>query len=201
MPTRAPQPVDPTVTQPTEPPAESVPGVPAAETTTTTSTTTTTTTLPLEPVSYFAIGDSVMLGAAGVLSDRGYIVNAEKSRQMIDMVPVMKQLGDANLFGDPIIVHLGTNGPFTKETLDDFLRPLSNVPNVLLINIRANRAWTAQNNALLAARDSPNDNIILIDWNSLSNNCPGNCFAADGIHLSADGQKFYADLIGDWTGK
>ena len=190
---------DPTVTQPTAPPAETIPGVPAIETTTTT--TTTTTTLPLEPVSYFAIGDSVMLGAAGVLSARGYTVNAEKSRQMIDMVPIMKQLGDAELFGDPVIIHLGTNGPFTKETLDDFLRPLDSVTNVVLINIRADRAWTDRNNALLSERDSPNDNIILIDWHSLSENCTGNCFAADGIHLSAAGQKFYADMIGDVTGK
>jgi lysophospholipase L1-like esterase len=78
---------------------------------------------------------------------------------------------------------------------------LSGVPNVLLINIRANRPWTAQNNALLAAKDNPGDNLILVDWNSLANNCAGNCFASDGIHLSADGQKFYADMIGDITGR
>jgi peptidoglycan/LPS O-acetylase OafA/YrhL len=192
-------PAEPPVTQTTVPVGDSIPLVPEVPTTTTT--TTTTTTLPPEPVSYFAIGDSVMLGAAGVLTDRGYTVNAEKSRQMIDMVPVMEQLGAADLFGDPVIIHLGTNGPFTKETLDDFLRPLSKVPNVLIINIRANRPWTAQNNALLAARDRPGDNIILVDWNTLSNNCVGNCFASDGIHLSADGQKFYADMIGDITGR
>ncbi len=189
-------------TQTAAPPAETAPGATAVPTTTsTTTTTTTTTTLPQEPVSYFAIGDSVMLGAAGVLSERGYIVNAEKSRQMIDMVPIMQQLGEAELFGDPVIIHLGTNGPFTEETLNDFLRPLSGVPNVLLINIRANRPWTAANNALLTARNKPNDNIILVDWNSLANNCAGNCFAADGIHLSADGQRFYANMIGDITGR
>ena len=149
----------------------------------------------------FAIGDSVMQGAAGVLSDRGYTVNAEVSRQMVDMVPIMEQLGEAELFGDPIIIHLGTNGPFTAETLDDFLRPLSGVPNVIMLNIRANRPWTASNNALLAARDRPGDNIILVDWQALSANCQGSCFAADGIHLSADGQKFYADMIGDITGR
>ncbi len=152
-------------------------------------------------MSYLAIGDSVMLGAAGVLSDRGYTVNAEKSRQMIDLVPVMQQLGEAELFGDPIIIHLGTNGPITEETLNDFLAPLTGVPNVLLLNIRANRPWTVQNNALLSARDRPGDNIILVDWNSLANNCVGDCFASDGIHLSSDGQKFYADMIGDITGR
>jgi hypothetical protein len=120
---------------------------------------------------------------------------------MIDFVPIMEQLGDAELFGDPVVVHLGTNGPFTKETLDAFLAPLSKVPNVIILNVRANRSWTASNNALLAARDRPGDNIILIDWQTLSNNCPGSCFAADGIHLNDTGQRFYADTIGDVTGR
>ena len=120
-------PADPTVTQTTQP-APDISAATAGPTTSTTTTTTTTTTLPSEPVDYLAIGDSVMLGAAGVLSDRGYIVNAEESRQMIDMVPVMEQLGAADLFGDPVIVHLGTNGPFTEETLNAFLAPLSQRP-------------------------------------------------------------------------
>jgi peptidoglycan/LPS O-acetylase OafA/YrhL len=193
-------PADPTVTQTTQP-APDVSAATAGPTTSTTTTTTTTTTLPSEPVDYLAIGDSVMLGAAGVLSDRGYVVNAVESRQMIDMVPVMEQLGAADLFGDPVIVHLGTNGPFTEETLNAFLAPLSSVPNVLLINVRANRPWTAANNALLAARDKKGDNLILLDWATLSNNCTGNCFADDGIHLSAHGAEFYADMIGDITGR
>lgn len=191
-------------------PAEAAPPVtqpvdttPTSESTTTTSTTTTTTTttLPAEPVDYLAIGDSVMLGAAGVLSDRGYTVNAEVSRQMIDFVPVMEQLGDADLFGDPIVIHLGTNGPFTRETLDAFLAPLSRVPNVIILNVRASRPWTAENNRILAERDRPGDNIILIDWQTLSQNCTGACFSDDGIHLSADGRRYYADVIGDVTGR
>ncbi len=191
----APTPAATTVPEPTD-------SVAATDSTTTsTTTTTTTTTLPQEPVDYLAIGDSVMLGAAGVLSDRGYTVNAEVSRQMIDVVPVMEQLAEAELFGDPLIIHLGTNGPFTKETLDAFLAPLSSVPNVIMLNVRANRPWTAANNALLQERDRPGDNIILIDWQALSQGCTGNCFSADGIHLSADGRRFYADVIGDVTGR
>ncbi len=194
-------PADATTTATTQPFVAADEPAPESTTTTSTTTTSTTTTLPPEPVDYLAIGDSVMQGAAGVLSDRGYTVNAEVSRQMIDMVGVMQQLGDADLFGDPVIIHLGTNGPFTEETLNDFLRPLSSVPNVIILNIRANRPWTANNNALLEARDRPGDNIILLDWAALSNNCTGNCFAADGIHLSADGQRFYANMIGDITGR
>jgi peptidoglycan/LPS O-acetylase OafA/YrhL len=198
--TTAPQ--DDVPTQSTQPAATgSVPVTLESTTTTSTSTTTTTTTLPSEPVDYLAVGDSVMLGAAGVLTSRGYTVDAHKNRQMIDMVPLFQQLGERGLFGDPVVIHLGTNGPFDAETLDALLAPLSNVPNVILLNVHANRSWTANNNALLAAKDKPGDNIILIDWDSLAAQCPGNCFAADGIHLNAAGQEYYADVIGDVTGR
>ena len=190
----------PVVTQPSTVPSESV--APDASTTTTSTTTTTTTTLPAEPmIDLFAIGDSVMLGAAKVLTDRGYTVDAQVSRQMADIIPIMQKLGDAELFGNRVIIHLGTNGPITAETLDAFLATLRGVPNVIMLNVRANRSWTASNNALLAARDRPNDNIVLVDWASLSNNCPGSCFAEDGIHLNAEGAKYYANLIGDKTGR
>jgi hypothetical protein len=190
-------------TQTTQP-ADSVPVVtdPTATTTTTTTTsTTTTTTLPAEPIDFLAIGDSVMLGAAGTLSERGYTVDAQKSRQMIDMIPTMQALGENELFGDPVVVHLGTNGPITSETLNEFLAPLSSVPNVLLLTNRGPRSWIQGNNALIRARDNPGDNIILVDWEQLSNNCAGNCFASDGIHLSADGVQYYANMIGDITGR
>ena len=191
-------PPSPTETTSAPPPTDAA--APSPESTTTTSTTTTT-TLPLEPISYLAIGDSVMLGAAGLLTERGYTVDAVESRQMEEMIGVMEQFGEADLFGDPVIVHLGTNGPITAETLNAFLAPLSRVPNVLLLTVLANRPWTAQNNVILRARDRLEDNIILVDWELESQNCLGNCFAVDGIHLSSDGQRFYANLIGDITGR
>jgi peptidoglycan/LPS O-acetylase OafA/YrhL len=188
---------------PTTPPATTVPPVPGSapgsSTTSTTTTTTTTTTLPSGPINYLAIGDSVMLGSAGVLTERGYTVNAEISRQMIDMVPVMQQLGEAGVFDNVVVIHLGTNGPFEKETLDAFLEPLSSVPNVIMLNVHANRSWSASNNQLLADRDKPGDNIIVIDWNTLATQCPGACFADDGIHLNELGQEYYADVISDVT--
>ena len=142
-----------------------------------------------------------MLGAAGVLTDRGYTVDAHVSRQMIDMVPIMQQFGEADLFGDPVVIHLGTNGPFDAETLDALLAPLSTVPNVILLNVFANRSWTASNNALLAARDKPGDNIILIDWYNVGAAVPRQLLRRDGIHLNAAGQEYYADVIGDVTGQ
>ena len=154
-----------------------------------------------EPIPYLAIGDSVMLGAAPILAERGYTVNAQQSRQMKDTVPFMQQLRDASVFGQAVVVHLGTNGYFSEETLDAFLAPLADV-QVVMLTVRGDLAWKDHNNELLKARDAAaDDNLIVIDWEEQARNCVGDCFAGDGIHLAADGQVFYANLIRDVTGQ
>jgi hypothetical protein len=66
--------------------------------------------------------------------------------------------------------------------------------------VKADRDWTAGNNALLRAADQEGDNRILLDWEVRSAECPGDCFYDDGIQLRPEGQKFYADLIADVLG-
>lgn len=181
----------PTNTEPVDP----------STTTTSTTTTTTTTTLPADPIDFLAIGDSVMLGAAGELTSRGYFVNAQVSRQLSDIVPAVEQLVAEDLISDtPVTIHLGTNGPIDEDDLDELLDALSGFKNVLLLNVRANRSWTAGNNALINAADS-RPNVIVVDWANKSYECVGNCFANDGIHLSADGVQFYANMIREVTGR
>ena len=165
-----------------------------------TTTTTTTVPLPTEPVPFLAVGDSVMLGAAPALTDRGMVVDAAVSRQMFDVIPVFEQFRDLHLFGSAVVVHLGNNGSFSQATLDAFLATMDDVPNVILMTVRADRSWTADNNALLRAADREGDNKILIDWEVLAAECPGECFYDDGIHLRPDGQDYYADLITDILG-
>jgi hypothetical protein len=162
--------------------------------------TTTTTPLPSEPIPYLAVGDSIMLGAAPALTDRGMVVDAVQNRQMIDVIPVFEQLRDRHLFGSAVVVHLGNNGSFSQATLDAFLATMDEVPNVILMTVRADRPWTADNNALLRAADLEGDNKILIDWEVLAAECPGECFYGDGMHLRPDGQEYYANLITDIVG-
>ena len=93
-----------------------------------------------------------------------------------------------------------TNGSFSQETLDAFLATMDDVPNVILVTVKADRSWTAENNALLRAADHEGDNKILLDWEVLVGRLPGDCFYGDGIHLRPDGQQYYADLIADVLG-
>jgi hypothetical protein len=74
------------------------------------------------------------------------------------------------------------------------------VPNVIVINAHADRDWIDPSNGLLAEVDEPDDNIILMDWGALAKQCAGECFAADGIHLTEVGAAFFADRLADITG-
>jgi hypothetical protein len=143
-----------------------------------------------------ALGDSVMLGAAEELQARGFQVDAMQSRQMNSFVPTMQTLRDTGTFGSVVVVHLGTNGGFSDETLDAMLATLSDVPVVLLLTAKADRGWVGDNNAKLRGVPGRYPNVAVIDWEALSATCPGRCFYDDGIHLTQAGQDYYADIVG-----
>ncbi|MGB0114749.1 MAG: acyltransferase family protein [Ilumatobacteraceae bacterium] len=148
-----------------------------------------------------ALGDSVMLGAAEELQARGFQVDAAQSRQMNTFVPTMATLRDNGTFGPVVVIHLGTNGPFSDQTLSDMLATVADVPVVLLLTAKADRGWVADNNARLRAVPASHPNVSVIDWESLSAGCEGTCFYDDGIHLTQSGQNYYADMIGTVLGQ
>ncbi len=148
-----------------------------------------------------ALGDSVMLGAAEELQARGFQVDALQSRQMKAFVPTMQTLRDNGTFGSVVVIHLGTNGGFSQETLDEMLATVADVPVVLLLTAKADRGWVADNNAKLRAVPATHPNVSVVDWEVLSAGCEGRCFYDDGIHLTQSGQDFYAAMIGKVLGQ
>ena len=173
------------------------PGMTVPSTAPTTSTsTTTTTTLPPGPPPPLALGDSVMLGAADELADEGIVVSAEVSRQMKSMVPVVQQLRDEGRLGDDVIVHLGTNGDLSDETVSQFFGALTGVRQVLVLTVLApGKGWIAPNNEKLVALPAQFPNVKVLYWDGLAAECPGACFYGDGIHLTQAGQDYYTQLI------
>jgi hypothetical protein len=165
-----------------------VPAQPPAETTT-------TTTQPPAPIAQFALGDSVMLGAAGELTKRGYVVDAAESRQFSDGRAIVEQLAAAGRLGDVVVVHLGTNGDIDANDLTAMMEALVDVPQVLLLTIDVERAWTESNNTLIFNAASTYPNVSVLYWADLDDSCPGDCFQSDGFHLRPDGQTYYAALI------
>ena len=69
-----------------------------------------------------AIGDSVMLGARRALETRfgpKTLVDAKVSRQLTAAIDIVRGLAEEDRLGDVLVIHMGTNGPFTAEQLDE----------------------------------------------------------------------------------
>ena len=108
---------------------------------------------------------------------------------------IFKQLEDLKVTIDVAVVHLGTNGPVSQETFDLLMDSTDQIPKVIILTLTANRDWTAQNNARIRALPETHPNVIVLDWQLVSELCTGKCFTADGIHLERDGMRFYAEEI------
>jgi peptidoglycan/LPS O-acetylase OafA/YrhL len=156
---------------------------------------TTTTTYVPPHYDVFALGDSVMKGAAPALADLGIVVDAVQDRQGKMGADIFVQLKVLGVTMDATVVHLGTNGPMSQETLDTMMQALSDVPRVVVLTIKANRGWTDSNNEKIRALPATYSNVTVLDWQLLATLCSGDCLTADGIHLEREGSDYYVQEI------
>ncbi len=178
----------------------------------TTSTTTTSTTAPPPPPTtwllepefkpprpvvappFFALGDSVMLGAKPELLARGIDrVNAAVSRQLSTGTGILAGVSDYST----LVVHLGTNGPTGSATVDSLLQAAENAgfTNVFIVTIQLPSRYNYEQSMNDTLRDAAERwDATVLDWEALSDGNPG-WLARDGIHLTAAGRAAYADMI------
>ena len=143
-----------------------------------------------------AVGDSVMLGAAEELAASGFVVDAVKSRQLISYVPELEVAKLAGALTSVVVVHLGTNGPFTDASLGSLMSLLVDVPTVVMLTGKGDRSWMTGNNDKIRALPGDFPNVTVLDWEVLAASCEGRCFYDDGIHLTQLGQNFYSMIVG-----
>jgi peptidoglycan/LPS O-acetylase OafA/YrhL len=145
-----------------------------------------------------AVGDSAMLGAVYTLQQEMpnlTIIDARGSRQTPEAIAVLRQLRATGKLGDVVIVHIGNNGVFADEHFDEMMRVLRGVRNVLIVNVTIPEGYSwVSNNEVLAdgVRRYPNK-AVLVDWYGASAGHPE--YFWDGIHLTPQGARAYADLI------
>jgi peptidoglycan/LPS O-acetylase OafA/YrhL len=135
-----------------------------------------------------AIGDSVLLGASAYLSRKipGILIDAAVGRQASQGLKVVKQWHSNSDQAATVLVHLGTNGYINEAQFRDLLRELADRKSVIVINVHADRRWTAPNNEIIERMTHEFPNIHLIDWNAVSSQRP-EYFVKDGIHLTRKG--------------
>jgi peptidoglycan/LPS O-acetylase OafA/YrhL len=154
-----------------------------------------TTTLDGQIIPLLAIGDSVMLGAADILTSRGVTVDAVKSRPYRQALEIVNYLKSVNRLGDFVIIHLGTNNYVDEKTLDEIMAPLADTELVLFLTAHVpDKPWQDPNNALIRALPDRYGNAKVLDWYQIASENL-NYLYRDKVHLNKDGQVFYADLI------
>lgn len=146
-------------------------------------------------IDILAIGDSVMLGAANVLTERGVTVDALKSRPFRQALEIANYMKSINRLGSVVIIHLGTNNTVDAKTLDEIMVPLKDVPLVLFVNVHVpDEARQNANNLLLNEMPSRYENVKVFDWNAVAIAHPEYLYS-DQTHIRIEGQKVYADLM------
>ena len=162
---------------------------------------TATTSLDGQVIDVLAIGDSVMLGAANVLTQRGVTVDAVKSRPYRQALEIANFMKSVNRLGSVVIIHLGTNNTVDEKTLDEIMVPLRDVPLVLFVTVHVpSEVRQNTNNRRINELPARYENVKVLDWYAIATAHPEYLYS-DKIHIRPEGQKVYADLMMQAVGR
>ncbi len=147
-----------------------------------------------------AYGDSVMLGASGVLgTDLNIDLNAKVATQADDILESISRHVATGEIRDTVVLQVGNNGLVTKSQLRGMLEQLSGVQKVVLVNVRVPRPWMSPNNATISAVAPEFGNVAVADWAAESAD-HRDYMVKDGVHLTGKGAAAYTDLIAETAG-
>ena len=141
----------------------------------------------------FALGDSVMLGARAELEKRGLRVDASVSRTFAMGAAVLASRRAQGLLPKVVVIHLGSNGPITRQQFDALMKPLKR-KQAIVLTVKEPRAWEEGVNSVIRAGAKRWKNATLLDWHWHATRHPEWLYD-DGIHLRPAGAVAYARLI------
>ncbi len=164
-------------------------------------TVTATTTLDGQLIDVLAIGDSVMLGSARELSERGATVDAMKNRSTRQALEIVNYLKSVRRLGSIVVIHLGTNSTTTEAVFDEIMTTLRDTPLVLFLTVHVpSEPRQTINNRLINALPAKYANVKVLDWHAIASQYPEYLYS-DTTHLRPAGARFYADLIMQAVGR
>ena len=140
-------------------------------------------------------GDSVILGIRSKLGESHpiSIMNARIGRQAPELLSVMLQ-DKKEAANVPVIFNLGNNNALTREQTVAIFEAVKDQPRIIVVNTAVPRPWREGNNSLIAEVASKYANVIIVDWNAISEGRP-EYFAPDGVHLGPPGVDVYVAEI------
>lgn len=141
----------------------------------------------------FAIGDSVMLGAADALAHAGIKVDARGCRSIDTGLSILARRKRHRRLPRVVVLALGTNFAYTRADTARALRILG--PRQWLVLVTPRGGDNAGDAAAMrrAARNHPH-RVCLADWRRLSAG-RSDWTSSDGIHLGPAGVRAYVRLL------
>jgi hypothetical protein len=155
------------------------------------------TVAPPVDLPYFAVGESVMLGAKPDLDAKGIATVAEVSKGP-DWTLQQLQLAKTKYnITNGVVIQLGTNGTVTREQYDAVLNQFPTLNRIVVMTVKAPKPWIAGNNEIIRSLPQTHPNVLVLDWDARSAEVADHLSQSDGgIHLSDDVSKeFYTNLI------
>lgn len=145
-----------------------------------------------------AVGDSVMLGARGSLTEvlPKVTVDAAVSRQALSMYQRLRERSAAGKLAPVVVLHVGTNGPAYADDLRTALKSLDSRARVVLVTTHVRAKWMEESNTNIRAVAKEFPNVRLADWAAAAEG-HREYFVFDGTHLTAPGGRAYAQTIKD----
>jgi peptidoglycan/LPS O-acetylase OafA/YrhL len=142
----------------------------------------------------YAIGDSVLIGAAPYLGIAGPVeVDAQIGRQVGDTISRLRAMREAGRLPEVIVVHTGNNGPLTAGQVDQIMA-IAGEAKVVFVTVRVGRSWEDTTNSSIHGAASRYGNIRVADWYSATEGRP-ELFYSDGIHVRGEGGQLFAALV------
>jgi len=140
-----------------------------------------------------AIGDSVMLGAAKRLSQKGFEVDARCARNAAEGIQILRQRRRRGSLPEIIVMALGTNIVTSSRDIARMLRAIGRRRTLMLVT--PYREWRPFHTQPMrrAARRRPG-RVTLIDWSSRANR-NRHWLWSDGTHLRPTGVEAYSRII------
>ena len=146
----------------------------------------------------YVIADSVLLGAKSSLEEIGFEVDAVEGRRPTRVVSAVRSLPPD---GRPVIVHLGTNGPFASAVCEKLQRIVNGERPVVFITVHAPRRWTQASNDVIreCARTMPGQSASIVLWHKIARS-QADVVYPDRIHLTPEGVSFLVNLLDEQVG-
>lgn len=144
-----------------------------------------------------AVGDSVMADAADSLQQvmPHAFVDAQVGRQGNASPDVIKSLKAKGQLKKIVILNLGTNGPMTKQTINDILNSIGKDHQIYWINAHVpTKDWQQSVNQEIHDAAKTHKNVHEVDWYSLSKQ-HDDWFAQDHVHMNEQGNVNFTRLI------